>query len=192
MEGNKEINEKAYTTSEIAAMLDMGVTTVRKYAQHLEKAGYEFFKTKHNARLFVEQDITALTYMKDLRNKTNITVDQVTKVVIDKIGISSSEQILPADATSLPVYQENAGRHQNKHHEELKELIYRQNNLIEELIQRLDKHQESINERLNERDKSLMRTINERLEAQKQIAATLEDNKEKEQRTVFQKLFKKV
>ncbi|QGS69049.1 hypothetical protein CV093_13570 [Oceanobacillus sp. 143] len=46
MENDMGMNEKAYTTSEIAVMLDMGVTTVRKYAQYLEKVGYEFLRQR--------------------------------------------------------------------------------------------------------------------------------------------------
>ncbi|WP_156291522.1 hypothetical protein [Oceanobacillus salinisoli] len=189
MQDSIESNEKAYSTSEIATMLDMGVTTVRKYAQHLEKAGYEFFKNKNNARLFVEKDIMSIRYLKELREKTNITVDQATNIVMEKVGKRETEDISEA---SPPRVVQNDGQHdtENEQLEELKDLLKNQNELINELMEKLDQQQDGINEWLNERDKDLMRTITERLETQKLIAATAEEETT-DKKTFFGWLFGK-
>lgn len=188
-ENNIEVSEKAYTTSEIAKDLSMGVTTVRKYAQFLEKAGYEFFKTKHNARLFVEKDIQAIQYLKELRDKTNITVEQATKVVMEKldhIPVNEPDKTI----TTLPSVVESREREQPESYLELKQLLIEQSNLIQQLIEKMDKKEEILQDQLNERDKALMRLINEKLEAQKQIAAA-EEAKAKEQQSFFSRLFGK-
>ncbi|RLL47791.1 hypothetical protein D8M04_00480 [Oceanobacillus piezotolerans] len=191
MEKDIEISEKAYTTSEIATMLDMGVTTVRKYAQYLEKSGYNFVKTKHNARLYVEHDIMAIRYLKELRDKTNITVEQATSLVMKKIGNSNkttAEDTSSVITSNTPSVEEER---YTKQYEQLTELMIQQKQLIQCLIDRLDKQQEAFDERLNERDKDLMRIINEKLEAQKQIAAAEEKSKELEQKPFFSRLFKR-
>jgi len=175
-------NEKAYTSSEIAVMLNLGVTTVRKYAQHLEKSGHHFFKTKGNARLFVENDIMALRYLKELREKTNITVEQAAMIVQKKF-IKEEGKTSPARTTSKT-------DEKNEQYDELKQLLYKQNELLERLVKRLDNQQNYIDERLVERDRSLMHTINERLEAQKLIAAAQEEQ-ENEKQSFFSKVFKK-
>ncbi|WP_158591802.1 MerR family transcriptional regulator [Oceanobacillus halophilus] len=191
MQGDIETSEKAYSTSEIASMLDMGVTTVRKYAQHLEKAGHKFFKNKNNARLFVEKDILTIRYLKELREKTNITVEQATKLVMEKVGNGGDSQDAAARSTSPAIVkpQENKSTITQEQYEEIKELIQNQNELINTLIERLDQQQEAINEWLNERDKELMRTITERLETQKQIAAAEDEEKSKEKKSFFRWLF---
>lgn len=189
-ENNIEVSEKAFTTSEIAKNLNMGVTTVRKYAQYLEKAGYEFFKTKHNARLFVEKDIKAIQYLKELRDKTNITVEQATNIVMEKIdhipNMESNISVNPSPPNAVKPEQIK----QTENHEELKQLLLNQNDLIQQLIDKLDKQEEIVHEQLNERDKTLMRLINEKLEAQKQIAAA-EEVKVNEQPSFFSRLFGK-
>ncbi|MFC7747308.1 hypothetical protein ACFQU8_08685, partial [Lentibacillus kimchii] len=78
-EDNMEYTEKAYATGEVATMLDISVPAVRKYAQILESKGYTFIRSKkkgkYQARLFVEKDVTALRYLKEIRSKGNTTVD---------------------------------------------------------------------------------------------------------------------
>lgn len=73
-----EYTERAYQTSEVAKMLDQTVPTIRKYSQTLESKGYVFLKGKgtgqHQARLYIEKDIAALRYLKDILEKSNMTV----------------------------------------------------------------------------------------------------------------------
>lgn len=183
MKNDTGTNEKAYTTGEIATMLDMGATTVRKYALQLESVGYEFFKTKNNARLFVENDIMAIRYLKELRGKSNITVEQASNIVIEKFG-KGSERVTAHINTPVAT-------HANEQYDEIKGMIENQYSLIEELVKRLDKQQEYINDRLIERDKLLMHTIDERLETQKLIAASVEEANSKEKKSFFNRLFSK-
>ncbi|WP_085991643.1 MerR family transcriptional regulator [Oceanobacillus senegalensis] len=189
MQNAMNTTEKAYSTSEIAAMLDMGVTTVRKYAQHMEKSGYKFFKNKNNARLFVDRDIVAIRYLKELRDKTNITVEQATKIVMEKVSTEETNEIETANTPSLV---EPMDKNNSANHEEIIRLIRNQNELIHGLMERLDKQQEVINEWLSERDKELMRTITERLETQRLIAAASEEEEKfKQRKTFFQWLFRR-
>lgn len=167
-----EYTERAYSTSEVATMIDIAVPTVRKYAQSLESQGYMFIRTKgtgkHQARLFVEKDVTALRYLKDVREKGNTTVEQATSIVIERFGKGAIQSIRGNDIAELQPY--------NEQYNELKELIHNQNDLIKGLTDRLDQQQEYIKNRIEERDKLLMKSLNEMMETKKQIA-TAEENK---------------
>lgn len=158
--------EKAYQTSEVAIMLDIAVPTVRKYAQNLERKGYTFIKTKgtgmHQARLFVEKDIMALRYLKDVREQSNLTVDRATSIVIDRFGRGSIQSVSGND-TLLHLQHD-------KQYTELKELMHRQTEMIGDLSKRLDKQQDYISRRLEERDRLLIQTLRESLETKKQTA----------------------
>jgi DNA-binding transcriptional MerR regulator len=104
MDNDTHGDGKVYTTKEIATLLDMAISTVRKYAQHLEKSGYIFNKTASKARIFSENDIMVFRYLKDLRDKTNITVEQATSIVIERFGKdeAASTAALDNPPTDIP------------------------------------------------------------------------------------------
>src|SRR5699024_7899009 len=176
-----EYTERAYTTSEVATMIGIAVPTVRKYAKSLESQGYMFIRTKgtgkHQARLFVEKDVTALRYLKDIREKSNMTVDQATSIVIERFGKGAIQHIRSNDIQQID--------DSDKRYNELKELIQQQSELIQGLTDKVDKQQEHINERLKERDRLLMQSINEMLDSKKQIEAPTE------KKGFFSRLFNK-
>src|SRR5699024_1784156 len=114
-----EYTERAYTTSEVATMIGIAVPTVRKYAQSLESQGYLFIRTKatgkHQASVFVEKDIKALRYLKYIREKSNMTVDKATSIVIEHIGKEAIQNVRDNDAAKIQPY--------NKQYNELTYLI---------------------------------------------------------------------
>lgn len=176
-----EYIERAYQTSEVATMLDLAVPTVRKYSQILENKGYTFLRGKgtgqHQARLFIEKDIKALRYLKDIREKGNMTVDQATSIVIERFGKGAIQPIRSNDIQHID--------DSDKRYNELKELMQQQSELIQGLTDKVDKQQEYINERLKERDRLLMQSINEMLDSKKQIEAPAE------KKGFFSRLFNK-
>lgn len=180
--------ERAYTTSETATMLNMAVPTIRKYSQSLERAGYTFLKGKgtgsHQSRLFLEKDLSALRYLKDMREKGSMTVEQATSVVVTKF---KEEAIQPIRSNDIQYNDLNDERYDS-----LISLIEKQNEMINQLSDQLSQQQDYIDKRLdeqerrgNERDQALMQSINESLETQKQLAAS------KKKKGFFAKLFGK-
>lgn len=165
--------ERAYQTSEVATMIDIAVPTVRKYAQTLESKGYTFIRSKgtgqHQARLFVEKDVMALRYLKETREKGNLTVDRAASIVIERFGKSAIQSVRGNDTAELEPYTEQ--------YNELKELIHKQNELIKGLTDRLDDQQQYIDDRLKERDQALMQVLKESMETQKQLSASKEEKK---------------
>ena len=93
-------SQKIYTTKEIATLLDMAISTVRKYAQQLEKSGYTIKKTASKARTFTDNDIMVMRYLKDLRDKTNITVEQAASVVIERFRTNDEVSVITSNSSA--------------------------------------------------------------------------------------------
>lgn len=112
----------------------------------LEEEGYTFKRNSRNHRYFSDKDVMALQNL--LRAKNN----SVTNVTHNTESRNDSDI------------------------EELKTLVYKQNELIAELSKRMDKQQEYIDKRLIERDQVLLQRLDQSLEKQKRLAIT-EENK---------------
>jgi len=183
-EGEVSAKEREHTSGEIATMIGIGATTVRKYALYLEKMGYCFHRSNNNARLFTTTDIMAVRYLKELREKTNITVEQAAAIVSDKFDAKGSEKQVTTSVTQSEMTSE--------YFHELKQMIQQQNKLLGDLIQLMNRQQEYIDEQLTLRDRTLMHTITEKLNAQKSaVAAAAEEAQENEKPSLFSKVFKK-
>jgi len=173
-QSNAEYTENAYHTKEVPTMLNMPVPTVRTYSQELEKAGYEFLKTKvtgkHQARLYVEKDVTALRYLLSLREKSNIKVSEAVSIVIDKLGAGAIQDIRSNDIPENKGYE--------KQYNELKEMIQHQNELIKGLYERLDEQEQYINNHITN-------------EQPKQIESEQEQQPEEKAKGFWSKLFKR-
>ena len=55
-----------YSTSQLATTLNIGRSTVNKYARSLEEAGYEFLKDGNGYRTYAEHDIIAFRALAEL------------------------------------------------------------------------------------------------------------------------------
>lgn len=157
-------DEKVYTTKEIATLLDMAISTVRKYAQHLEKSGYTINKTASKARAFSENDIMILRYLKDLRDKTNITVEQATSIVIERFG--------KEEASAIHSNHSPTGMPDEAKYKEMEEKINKQAEQIKVLSTRLDETEKQSNRRY----KLLIENMKKLLSALKVL---LKENKKK-------------
>jgi len=92
---NEEI-VKAYTTSEVAAMLGISQSTVRNYSIALEKHGYVIAKPKRS-RVFVEQDVAILTQMKELRASSKLPVNDIASM------LAAAPTVLPSETAKVEV-----------------------------------------------------------------------------------------
>lgn len=184
-----EYTERAYQTSEVATMLDIAVPTVRKYAQSLESKGYIFIKGqgtgKHQTRLFLEKDIMALRFLKEIREENKITVDRATSIVIERFGKGAIQTVRSYDIPHREHYGEQ--------YMELKEIIFKLTEKLDKqqkhFDKRLDQQQEYFDKRLLERNQALTQVMNESLETRKQIAAIKEEEKQK--KSFWRKIFNK-
>lgn len=66
---------KEYTTKDIANIVGIATPTVRKFAQILEKNGYNFMKNDKGNRIFFDSDIAFFQEIKERSNDTGMNVD---------------------------------------------------------------------------------------------------------------------
>lgn len=161
---------KVYSPKEIADLLGIKTATLRKYSIMLEERGYNIHRNSQNHRYYHDKDI--ITLRRVIKgSKSGVTLEEsINNVIsIDKNNTYTN------DINNVDTHNNIA---------ELKDMIYKQNELIKTLSNKLDHQQEYIEKRLNERDSLLTQSLNEMLENRKQIATA-------EQKGFFARLFNK-
>ncbi|MGF9775879.1 DUF3967 domain-containing protein [Priestia aryabhattai] len=160
--------EDILKTKEIADMTGLAQSTVRKYAQELEKAGY-VFKKDETGRFYTKEDVVIFTQLKEVRDKAGIKVEHAADVVVTQYK-RTIQNMSPAEAS---VKQENEAiqiQHTMQYIEKLEEAIQQQQNMISKLEERLERQEK----RQDLRDESLTQVLREVAETKKMLAASKE------------------
>lgn len=162
-EETKQI-QAVYGSSDIADILHIQESTLRKYCLLLEKSGYAFLKNEQGHRAFFDQDIIVVRKMMNLKNDTDMTVEEAAKSVVawkngHDIVVSDTEE-----ARYIARY--------NVLMEEFKVFQEQQHHFNQELLQEIRRQQAYIEHRLEERDRLLLQSMRETLAVRKEIAAT--------------------
>lgn len=79
---NSDNAGKEYGTKDIANMVDIAESTVRKYAQALEKAGYRFIKNENGFRIYTDNDVFVFNEVKNLSKKNAMPVERIAKMIV--------------------------------------------------------------------------------------------------------------
>lgn len=166
MSDETQSHQAIYNSSDIADLLKIQESTLRKYCLILEKQSYEILKNEHGHRAFFDDDIIVLRKFMDLKSKTDMTLEEAAKSVVAwKDG---------NDITDLDTNESRYVTRYNDLVEEFKSFKEEQMSFNKELIGEIQKQHEYINERLEKRDRTLMLALKESQEAKKEIAAAKE------------------
>ncbi|MDA2101895.1 DUF3967 domain-containing protein [Bacillus cereus] len=188
-----------YSPGDVAEQLGIQSSTLRKYADVLEKEGYTFIKNERGHRKYRESDVMVLRKVINLKNDTDMTLENATKQIV---SWHQGVEVLPLERHEVERYEEldfNATPLQAMIQEQ-KEVIEKQNELLEELTKRLTEQDQRFAQRESEllsaiqsiqdsqnliatnssediaknqgRDEMLMQTIREVQEVKKMIAAS--------------------
>lgn len=182
MDNDFQTFEKALTSKDIAAMIGIAESTVRKYAAALEEAGYPFSKDgtgEKAARIFTEPDAMVMRHLKELREKTNIPVEQAAQLIASKHP-KGMTQVAAFDATASKIDYNTLINAINERHDE-------RYTTLEDKVDSLMELNKKLLERLDQRD-AVINELVESLNTQKAIANTGEDLKEERERERDQKL----
>ncbi|QWG53537.1 DUF3967 domain-containing protein (plasmid) [Bacillus mycoides] len=188
-----------YSPGDVAEQLGIQSSTLRKYADVLEKEGYTFIKNERGHRKYRESDVMVLRKVINLKNDTDMTLENATKQIV---SWHQGVEVLPLERHEVERYEEsdfNATPLQAMIQEQ-KEVIEKQNELLQELTKRLTEQDQRFAQRESEllsaiqsiqdsqnliatnssediaknqgRDEMLMQTIREVQEVKKMIAAS--------------------
>ncbi|EEM86461.1 DNA-binding protein [Bacillus thuringiensis serovar vazensis] len=154
-----------YSPSDVAEQLGIQSSTLRKYADVLEKEGYSFIKNERGHRKYREIDVMVFRKIINLKNDTDMTLENSTKQIVSWYqGI----EVLPLERHEVERYEEldfNATTLQTMIKDQ-KEIIEKQNDLLQELTKRLtEQEQRSI-----QRESELLSAIQTIRESQELIA----------------------
>ncbi|MFD6440113.1 hypothetical protein ACFWDG_09935 [Peribacillus sp. NPDC060186] len=108
-----QLNERAFSSKEVAEEVGIATPTVRKYGQILERNGYEFLKDG-DRRIFVQSDIGALIALRDTDKPLDDTAKDLVYQQKERLeGSYETEVALP------DTYEENLPQDPNQ----LKEVL---------------------------------------------------------------------
>ena len=178
-----------YSTKDIAKLTDIAESTVRKYAQLLEKNGYLFVRNVSGSRLFTEQDLKVILELKaepkeerSIEDVASHVASKYTAKVVtsekEKSDHTQGSQGFGTDMLTIVVETVN----------ELTDMTQRQLAVHKELLRTWDQQQTYIDQRLGERDQKLMESLRQSQEERRallEIAAGQEEKK----KSFFARLF---
>lgn len=79
-----KLNDKEVKSAEFAKGLGIAESTVRKYAQQLESAGYVFKKDTNGARIFTVEDFEVFTDLIRLKSKPGISLEIAANISVSQ------------------------------------------------------------------------------------------------------------
>lgn len=165
---------KSYWSNEVAKLLDISTSALRKWSLALEAAGYSFIRDENAKRAYLEKDLMPLHKMRELL-ADGMGMDNAANAVV----LRFSEQI--KDSGTMVVLEKNedlAERYVElvTQNQELRMILERIEKGMQkqqvDMEQKLTDQQNYIEESLNRRDELLMLTLHEITEARKQAAST--------------------
>jgi NADH dehydrogenase/NADH:ubiquinone oxidoreductase subunit G len=91
-----QLNERAFSSKEVAEEVGIATPTVRKYGQILERNGYEFLKDG-DRRIFVQSDIEALIALRDTDKPLDDTAKDLVYQQKERLERSNETEIAIPD-----------------------------------------------------------------------------------------------
>lgn len=83
-----------YSTQQVADILDIGRSTVNKYARSLEDASYEFKKGDNDRRAFTEHDLVMFRALVDLLSR-GVQYDSAIKSITERYKTNPDSHYMP-------------------------------------------------------------------------------------------------
>ncbi|HDR4411962.1 TPA: DUF3967 domain-containing protein [Bacillus cereus] len=165
-----------YSPGDVADQLGIQSSTLRKYADVLEKEGYTFIKNERGHRKYRESDVMVFRKVINLKNDTDMTLENATKQIV---SWHQGVEVLPLERHEVERYEEpdfNATPLQAMIQDQ-KEVIEKQNELLQELSKRLVEQ----DQRFTQRESELLSAIQSIQDSQKLIATNSSEDIAKNQ-----------
>ncbi|MEH7277432.1 DUF3967 domain-containing protein [Bacillus toyonensis] len=165
-----------YSPGDVAEQLGIQSSTLRKYADVLEKEGYIFIKNERGHRKYRESDVMVFRKVINLKNDTDMTLENATKQIV---SWNQGVEVLPLDRHEIERYEEsdfNATALQTMLQDQ-NEVIKKQNELLQELNKRLVEQ----DLRFAQRESELLSAIQTIWESQTLIATNTSEDMAKNQ-----------
>lgn len=148
-----------YWSGQLATHLNIGRSTLRKWALALEKTGYIFERDEHGNRAFLEHDAIALKAFKDCLT-ARMTIENAASFISEKYKREQGLQDIVPGALPVPTSTD--------------ERITKLEDKIDLLIDELRKHEAERDQAIERRDQAIMQLMHQMMETKQLQAATAE------------------
>jgi DNA-binding transcriptional MerR regulator len=144
MTGDINSGQTVYNSSDIASLLKIQDSTLRKYALMLEEAGYKFHKNEHGQRGFFEKDVIILKKLIQIKKRPDMTLKQacnalMTTVNTESVSVSDTSDIALQNRDNIMAeFQEIVSN-------EIKKALHDQQEFNQKLLHEFRKQSEQIN-----------------------------------------------
>jgi len=188
---NSGTNEKAYWSKEVADVLQVAGSTMRKWCLALEDKGYKFDRGANNSRVFYNEDILALRRLKELVQDKKMALDVSVNLVISTFEEDTRTRGVHEENTvTQDVTVSNDSGHERVLLNQVLDKLEQMEEFNRTLASQLEKQNKYIEEQLHKRDEHIMAALRESMETKKLIAASQEERKQ-ENKGFWQRLFGK-
>lgn len=178
---NNTNNEKTlFNSGDMAAMVKVQESTIRKYCNMLEKSGYQFVRNDFNHRVFRNEDVIAFRRLIEIKKHPDMTLTQACNSVVAWVKERHTDTEISSSDLHDTLNNEADLRHEERYNDLLKEFQEfkeQQDHFNKELLLQLKNQHEYIEKSLEKRDQSLMQSLRETQETKNLIASTLESKK---------------
>lgn len=165
--------QRIYSPKEMAKLLGIADTTVRKYSQELEKEGYHIYKNEKGHRGYYDRDIILFKQIIEIAKHPDMSLENTIKAVVStQVSSEISVSDIQKTANEHYITKEDFKIYQEKQEEFYQTLIKQQETQNKHLLEQIQKKNEYIILKLEQRDHDLMTAIRTTQETKKLITAT--------------------
>ncbi|MEJ8547025.1 MerR family transcriptional regulator [Brevibacillus borstelensis] len=207
--------EKTYSGRELAGILGVGASTLRKWSMLLEQQGYWFLRDSQNRREYRQADIDALRSFYQLTKEHLMPLEEAARTVAGGTSFQQARKETAASLSLVPPVVPSAGSaalpanhspalsastsaalalRTSAHVDLLEEKIHslaqqvqHQDAVQMALMERLEQQEAYIRSSLKERDRRLTKAMNDIIEAKQQLAQIRDEQRKK---SIWHRLFR--
>jgi DNA-binding transcriptional MerR regulator len=176
--------EKTYSGREVAEILGIGASTLRKWSMLLEQHGYWFLRDSQNRREYRQMDVAVL------QRFYRLTKDQLYPQEEAAHIIASHQLPEPVRMETAAALAPRIQTHNNVLEEKLHALavhVQQQDAAHQALLERMEKQEAYIRSNLKERDRRLTKAMNDIMDAKIQLSRMKDEQRKT---SIWQKLFR--
>lgn len=159
-----------HSSKDVAALLKIQESTLRKYCIMLEEHKYHFHKNEQGRRGFTDNDVITLRKLIEIKSHPDMTLKQACNAIMTWVA--------QKDITNTDTNVTAEPEQYNERYDELKGMIQQQNELLKQMVIKMDEQQRYIDEKLEKRDQQLMSVIRE-IQDQKRVMLEVAADKKK-------------
>jgi biotin operon repressor len=181
---------KQLKTTDIAKHLDIAESTVRKYAQVLEKQGYQFRKDPTLGRIYTSIDELAINELIKLRKDAKIGLDMASEIVATRRN-TKNQNVSPTQPVQELEKQEISMRSMQTLLHEIRYIKENQvsKNQINYVVETIEKVLDT-NEDLQRENKILKEKLNTMLETQQKMYEIMDKAQKEKKDGIWKRIFR--